>query len=239
MKLTLLQVVQRTLSAMEADNVNSISSTYESEAIARIAEEVYYELISRADWPSLESTVALQNSNKLTEPTTLVIPENVKFIKSLWYKNKELRYLEPEAFIRFITDRTVKSDAVPMELQGSGSEFLIPSDKDPEFFTILNNKFIVCDSLILTEGSTLFGSKAVSTGVSNPVFLYEDDFVPDLEETIFPVYLSMVRRAAFLFLKREASAHDERAVISGLGRILQDKNRLFRKKSKISYGRNK
>lgn len=236
MKLTLLQVVQRTLSAMNADNVNSISDTYESEAIARVAEEVYYELIAKADWPQLKSIIKLYSAPSTSERTTLVIPENVKHIKALWYKDKELKYVEPEDFIRMAKNTIATVDTVTVTLP-DGTDINVASNKDPEYFTIFNNKLVVANSLDTDDGYTLLSGYTSATCSITPGFDYRDDFVPEMEESFFPTYLSMVRRAAFVFFRREASMHDERVAIAGMGRLLRDKNRLIDKQTRPHYGR--
>jgi hypothetical protein len=52
MKMTLLEIVQSTLSSMDSDAVNNINDTIESTQVAEVAKEVYYELDDR-DWETL------------------------------------------------------------------------------------------------------------------------------------------------------------------------------------------
>lgn len=239
MKLTLLEIVQRVLSAMEADNVNSISATAESVAISKIAEEVYYDLLGTTDWPHLEKTGQLINSGLLSQPNLLHIPEDVKFIKELWYEGKELRFKEPEDFIRYVNGRNQEDEDYEVITTPSGAKLTINIKQDPVFFTIFNGTELVTDSYNSDTHQTLLGSESLFTGSFIPGFQSLDEFIPDLPTEVFPTYLSMVKRAAFLYLRREASPHDERTSVSGLGRILRDKYKLYRKENKISYGRKK
>lgn len=239
MKLTLLQIVQRVLSAMEADNVNSISDTAESLAISKTAEEVYYDLLATTDWPHLEQTGQLIGSSDSDFPNLLRLPRDVKYIKVLWYNNKILRYLEPEDFINYVNQRNENSTDLQYINTPLGARLLINTKKDPDFFTLFNSQEVITDSYNSDEGLTLIGSKSLFTGNVLPTFYAQDEFIPDLPTEVFSTYLAMVKRACFLYLRREASPHDERTAVAGLGRIMQDKYKLYRKQSKVSYGRNK
>lgn len=235
MKQTLLQIVQRVLSAMEADMVNSISDTAESTAVYKIAEEVFYDLVNTTDWPHLETTGSLISPSNSDFPNVLYIPEDVKYIKSLWYKDKILKYKEPEDFIQFVNERAVDT-SVRIETP-NGLVLSIDVNKEPEFFTIFDGVQVVTDSYNSAKEAVLVSSLSLFTGNKSPVFYTTDEFIPDLPTNVFPTYLAMVKRAAFLYLRREASPHDERVVVSGLGRIMRDKYKLYRKETKVSYGR--
>lgn len=238
-KKTLLEIVQYVLSAMEADNVNSISATVESVAIARVVEETFYELISQSDWPHLETTIPLDSSSDLSKPNFLKIPENVKHIKGLWYNDKPLKYMDPEKFINFTNERDLFLDDVVESLTDTGVRIKVVNSKDPTYFTVLNDKYIITDSFDITDGSVLYGSKAVALATTIPIFQMSDEFVPDLPENMVPTFLAMVKRSAFLYFRREPSNKDERAALAGWGRLLQEKSKLFGKQSRINYGRRK
>lgn len=221
---------------MGADNVNSIDGTEESTAVARIAEEVYYDLLATTDWPHLESTGKLTNSNEIEFPNLLRLPEDVKYIKALWYKNKLLTYKEPEEFIKYVNQRKEGGSTLPISTpDGAGLHIVI--NKDPEFFTLFNSTTVITDSYDEDEYPTLIGDFSLYTGNTLPVFQPVDDFVPDLPSEAFSTYLAMVKRAAFMYLRQEPSPHDERVAVAGLGRIMQDKYKLYRKETKINYGR--
>lgn len=237
MKLTLLQVVQSVLSAMEADSVNSISDTFESAAVTRVAEEVYYELINKSDWPRLEQMARLQGMSDNSSPTTLRVPENVKYVKAFWYDNKELIYKSPEDFIRYLNEQSIDPANQVLTALPNGIEFPVRNNTAPTYFTMFENSYIVTDSFDKVDGSTLHASRSYLTGNIIPTFYTDDAFVPDLEPGMFTTYLAMVKRASFLYLRREASPHDERVAIAGLGRLMQDKQKLYRLENKISYGR--
>lgn len=236
MHYTLLEIIQRVLSAMGADNVNSIDGTAESTAVARIAEEVYYDLLATTDWPHLESTGKLGSSNDMYFPNLLKLPKDVKYIKALWYKNKLLTYKEPEEFIKYVNQRQVGDNTYTVSTP-DGADLLIMDNKDPEFFTLFNSTDVITDSYDGEDYSTLIGDSSLYTGNTLPVFQPVDSFVPDLPSEAFSTYLAMVKRAAFMYLRQEPSPHDERVAVAGLGRIMQDKYKLYRKETKINYGR--
>ena len=239
MKYTLLEIVRRVLSAMEADVVNDISETFESLAIARVVEEVYFDLISRSDWPHLETTTGLASLSDSSKPNFLEIPEGIKYLKKIWYNNKELTYKRPEEFYPLMNSRKPGTYNTEEVQTPSGATIVVVNNKDPEFFTLINDTLIVTDSYDKDYAATLMGSLALAICNKAPTFIFDNDFIPDIPESMFVTYLAMVKRASFLYFKREPSSVDERAALSGLGRLLQDKNKLFRLENKISYGRKK
>lgn len=238
-KRTLLEIVQYVLSAMEADNVNSISETVESVAIARVAEETFFELISQSDWPHLETTAQMQSVSDNTKPNFLEVPENIKYIKGLWYNDKQLKYMDPEKFINFVNERDLSQDFIVESFTDTNVRLKVNNIDQPTYFTMFDDRYVITDSFPSDEGATLVGAKSYATVNVIPSFTQDDAFVPDLPTNMFSTYLAMVKRAAFLYFRREPSTKDERAAIAGWGRLLQNKSKLFGKESRINYGRRK
>lgn len=236
--MTLLQIVQNTLSAMEADNVNDISSSTESSAIARIAEEVYFELMAQGDWPFLQTVSKLTSISDSDYPNCLEIPSNIKSIKRVWYNNTELKYKTVEDFIEYTNQRDISSEnIVEINTIDSGIVTHIDTSKHPTYFTLLNDKYVITDSYYSVEDTTLVGSKSMISVTVIPTWTESNTFTPDMPDHMFPTYLAMVKRAAFLYLRREQSIKDERAALAGLGRLYVDPSRLFMNKPSINYGR--
>lgn len=224
---------------MEADNVNSISDTYESIGIAKVAEEVYYDLLSQADWPHTERAGKLEGLSNNEYPTHLRIPTDVRYIKALWYKGKALKYKEPEDFINYVNSRNLSVDSVVEVETIDGIPLKVVDNQEPTYFTIFSEEYVVTDSFNKEDGLTLLGDYAVFTGSFINRFESDDNFVPELPTNMFPTYLALVRRAAFMYFRREASPHDERAALAGMGRLFRDKYKLFGKENRVSYGRHK
>ena len=77
-KLTLLDMVQRTLSSMDSDTVNSFDDTIESEQVAYIVRDTYYDLINNIEIPEHRKLVTLTALGVTATPTHLKIPDGVK-----------------------------------------------------------------------------------------------------------------------------------------------------------------
>ena len=58
-KLTLLDIVQRTLSSMDSDAVDSYTDTVESEEVAYIVRDTYYDMITNLQVPEHRKLVTL------------------------------------------------------------------------------------------------------------------------------------------------------------------------------------
>src|SRR4051812_8412394 len=110
MKKTLLQLTQDILSDMDSDSVNSISDTVESQQVATIIKNCFFEMISNRNWPHLRKLIQLDSLGDVTKPNYLRIPEGMKemlFFKYDTHKLGETKttitevcYKEPEAFLR-------------------------------------------------------------------------------------------------------------------------------------------
>lgn len=236
-KLTLLKIVNNTLMALEATQVGSISDTLESTSVARIAEETFYEMITQGDWPHLNELTLMDSLGDSDRPNYLVIPDKVKEIKYIQYNGNNLRKVELEEFLKLSKSRDLLSDNVVQVQDFSGFDFNILNNSDPECYTILNDKYLVCDSFNILEGATLQSSKSVAETTYIPDWTEDDSFVPDLTDNMFPTYLALVKRAAFLYLRREQSPKDERMALSGMGRLYRQESKLNLKSGIKNYGR--
>ena len=65
------------LNDMDADNVNSINDTEDSEQAAIILRDSYFDIIDRRDWARNAELVQLENSGTSARPTHIAIPDNV------------------------------------------------------------------------------------------------------------------------------------------------------------------
>src|SRR5260221_14258513 len=81
---TLLTIVQNILSAMDADEVNSISDTTEARQVAQIVQNKYYDIVSRGYLPEHDQLFQLNPSLDVTRPTLMYIPDAVSQVR--WVK---------------------------------------------------------------------------------------------------------------------------------------------------------
>lgn len=235
--MNLLKITNSVLSAMEAETVSTIDESVESEAIVRIAEEVYYELITKTDWPHLTTATTLTSLSDNTKPNYLEIPTEVRNIKSLWYNGTELKYKSKEDFINFTNARDLSSDNVVEVTTYNGVSLKIVNDQDPVYFTIFEDKYVVTNSYDSVTETTIQGSNSTVVATVYADWTSTDSFVPALTDTMVPTYLAMVKKAAFLYLRREQSIKDEIESRAGLGRMFRDVSKLHNEQRVPNYGR--
>jgi hypothetical protein len=87
-KQTLLELVQDVLSAIDGDEVNSVSDTIEATQIAGLFKRSYYDLITEQDLPVNGVLRALEGVADPDRPTHMRIPENVESIEWIKYNIK-------------------------------------------------------------------------------------------------------------------------------------------------------
>jgi len=85
MKLTVLQMTQNILSALDSDEVNSIGDTSESLQVATILQTTFFNMVSRAGLPDQMQLFQLTPSNDGTKPVLMFKPANVDKIDWLKY----------------------------------------------------------------------------------------------------------------------------------------------------------
>lgn len=223
--------------ALGCNQVSDISESNESESVSKIAEECYFEMVSQGDWPHLEAIYQFDSLADSEKPNYLGIPDNISNIKSFKYNNKDIKYVSPEEFINISIARDNLSENIVEVEDYSGYIFKILTNKDPEYYTILLEKYIVCDSYNDDIDSVLQSSKTVSRCTKAPVWSSVNEFIPDLTDNMFPTYLSLVKRAAFLYIRREQSPKDERQAVAGMGRLYRKEFKLDLVNPIKNYGR--
>jgi hypothetical protein len=208
-KMTLLEMTQNILNAMESDAVASIDDTEESIMVAEMVKESYFLLCSQRDWPFLRTLSQLEGLADLDQPTTMRIPSTMNKVYWIKYNKKDVTYLPPKEFKDMIDRRNV--DAANVDANG----FI--TDRDPAYWTTYDDDYLVFDSLdVAAEATdTLHASKSVAYGVLVPSWTHEDSFIPTLPEKMFPTLLADAKGTAFLNLKQQGNAKEERRAQKG------------------------
>src|SRR5574341_1111413 len=88
MRYTLLEMVQLILSAMDSDEVNSISDTVESNQVALLLKSVFYDLATELRLPEHEALFELNASGDNAQPTLMTVPTEVVRVKTISYNNQ-------------------------------------------------------------------------------------------------------------------------------------------------------
>lgn len=219
MKNTLLEIVQDILNDLDSDEVNSIDDTIESQQVANIVKQCYFELIANRNWPHLRKLITLNSSVDPNKPTHLQIPENMKELVFFNYdvrkegdtrtKFQEVKYKYPDEFLRYVSSRNGDNDNVEEIVDWSGSRFYIYNDKAPLYWTSFDDRWIVCDAYDNQVDSTLQAHKTQVLAYLDPSWSHLDDAVPDLPSEAFPLLIEEAKSTASLVIKQVASQKAE------------------------------
>lgn len=242
MKKTLLEIVQNILSAMDSEDVNSISDSVEAEQVASIVEDTFYNIIATSNIPEHEELLKLTALSDSAYPTHFSYPSNLKHINCLWYKDDEgnyyeVKYEEPLNFITRVDGR--QEDYQEVTDKNGGTTLRIGNTKNPSVFTSFDDKYIVLDSFKTTTESTLQESKIRCYGSKYPVFERTDSHVPDLDANYFPYFMNEAKSMCMSLLKSGSDPKVEQAARRARNNMLGNKKHLpdTARSKRVNYGR--
>ena len=201
-KLTLLDMVQNILGAMESDKVSDISSTDESLSVAEVIKETYYDLIASRDWPFLRTYSTLTALGDSSNPTKMQFPDTVNKVFWLKYNKKDVSYLDPKEFRDTLDLRTELAGVV-----NSGGYIL---NADPQYWTTYDDTYVYFDGYNSSTDVTLQSSKSQAYMLIIPAWTLDNEFVPTLPEKMFPLILADAKSTCFLNFKQIAQSKEER-----------------------------
>ncbi len=222
MRYSLIQLTQRILESLDSDEVNTISDTTESLAVANIIKECYYEIISEIQPKETEGLFHLDSSGDNLKPTVMYLPESVSNIEWLKYNVgdtvldtnfRDLCYLDMEEFFTFSNGLDIDNDWVSSQVvQINSQDFNIKfrNDQSPSYWTSVDDRVILFDSYDSSYESTLTSSRTYGYGGLIPVFLMQDNFVPRLDPRQFQLLLNSAKAQASIELKQIVNEKAER-----------------------------
>lgn len=200
---------------MESDEINDISDTVESTAVALLIRSVYYDLAIDLSLPEHETLFELNASGSATQPTLMTVPTNVSRVHEIKYNIKEaaetyanysiLDYKKFDEFMEMQNGyRGWTSNVGQMTYTNNTESFEIMyrSDKMPQFYTTMDDVTLIFDSYDSTEDTTLQKSKTMCLGVVYPTFSLTNGFTPDLDPSQFSLLKNRAKVRAFAELKQ-------------------------------------
>ena len=218
-KMNLLEMVQEILSDINSDAVNSISDTVESEQVARHIRSTFRNLYNDRVWPHTGSLLRLSSMADSTRPTHMKLLDDVEEILWIKYDSREtvsdplkfrdVEYKTPEEFLTYVMSRDSSKDNAEVVIDIHGTPLIIHNDSHPTYWTMFDDEHVVFDSYMKTMDSVLVESKTQVFGYSEPEFLLENTFVPDIPLKLFPYFLSECKSVASLKIKEVFSQKDE------------------------------
>lgn len=218
MRKTLLELVQDILNDLDSDNVNSITDTIESEQVASIVRNCYFEMMGNRNWPHLKKLFQLEHSGTLERPNYLAIPVLLKEMEFFKYEVqrigekiqlRKIKFMNPDDFLEMISGRDSTADNIKTVTDFSGSKLLIYKDRAPTYWTTFDDYYIVTDSYDETVDDTLQKSKTQCLGWMHPTWTHVDTFIPDLPAEAFPALFAEAKSTAFIDIKQMANQKAE------------------------------
>ena len=227
-KMTVLELVQNILSAMDSDVVEATDETEEALQVKSIIVETYRELMARKDWNHLKLPVplsALDTTIDQDHPTTLLIPTNVMTVDTVRYDTRVevgdparwqvIKWKEPNDFLDTVLTRNSDADEVDVvDVVGSAAQIMVFNDRQPSFWTSFDDEHITFDAYDSDLGLFLPADRSVIYATIIPDFDVEDDaFVPELPARMFPLFLAECKKACFFYLKEANTPIDSQRAL--------------------------
>lgn len=212
MKMTLLEMVQDILNDMDSDEVNGIDDTIEAQQVAQIIKTCYFEMIGNRNWPHLRKLVQFEAALDLSKPNYLRLPERLKELVFLKYDVtkegiadkdfKELKFKEPDDFLRYVSSRRSSATNVTTVVDFSGVSLLVVNDTAPSYWTTFDDTYAVMDSYDSAVDDTLMKSKTQALAYIIPTWERTNESIPDLPIEAFPALLEEAKSTCFTSIKQ-------------------------------------
>lgn len=232
-KLSLLDMTQNILSALDSDPVNSIDDTVESVQVAEVIRECYYDLMSQREWPFLRKLTTLDGLGDTTNPTHMGISDTHNKVYWIKYNKKEVTYMSPDLFHNMIALRVPQTGVI------NNDGYVI--NADPTYWTSYDDQTIVFDGYNSAVDTTLQSSKSAVYVLTQAPWTHTDNYIPDIPEKVFPTLLAEAKATCFLNLKQQQNPREERRAQRGRVVMLNSvwKNNAGEAKynGKVDYGR--
>lgn len=231
---TVLEFVQNTLSSMDGDLVDSINDVFESEQIAELLRECYYNFINRQDWDFLKGPINPISAGDTASPTKFTLEQPVRYVEWLRYNIaetggdvdfKDMVELEPAEFLARYSS---SGDTKQYVTVGDQIGFYVNNDRAPSFYTTFNDVDLYFDSFDDSIDTTLISSKLFGKGVIRPDFQVQDTFIPTIPNHLEQLLQHELNSAAHLYFKQQASPYDERERLIQMGRARRNQSRTQR-----------
>ena len=188
-RLTLLQIVQRGLSAINADNVTDIGDTVESEQMVDIINTICDDLWDEFPWYHRRELSKLETGGGLEAHQMAIREEDTHLVSErIRYNEKDVYWTEPANMTRVLDGRDTAIDNV----DSNGAL----DDKDPTYWTTYDDNTITFDSY----DSSLTSSLSSVHVAKARALLTDGNDVPDFPDRLHSVIVWGVFEEAFALL---------------------------------------
>ena len=229
MKMTLLELTQACLRSIKGEEVNSISDTAESLAVADIIKESYYTLVSQKDYPELYTLFELDASGDSAKPTLMTLPSGIIGLEWIKYnkrlstdpndKYSDLIYLPLKTFLDFNhminTSESNTGSFTLTTVNNSSITFYYRNDIAPTYYTSFDDFNLVFDSYDSVVNTTLVKDKTQCFGLKEDTWSNIDSFTPLLDSQQFITLLNKAKAMTWLELRQTQNPIAERTARKG------------------------
>jgi len=237
-KQTLLQMTQNILSALDSDEITTITDTAEATQVVRVLNEVYDQMIANHMVPEHKELIQITSAGA-TAKVFMLIPAQVKKLNWIDYNKvesgdtvnrfSEVGYKSPAEFRRILTARdNTDTNIVSATDPNSGIALdMIRNDAAPTWWTSFDDQYICFDSYdAAVDASGLVGSKTLCWADVYPNDWTDDDtFIPDLDDNQFPFLLAEAKSVCFINLKQAPNSKAEQLAKRSRAMLQNDKYR--------------
>jgi hypothetical protein len=216
MSQTLLDVVQGILSKIDSDAVNDIGDTVESDQIADIVKQTYYDIIDEYELPGQRVLGTLEGLGDIERPNLLQIPEDTQALLNWQYDARlndqdPLRYIPmeyrlPVDFLKTVNQRNSLDTVTYKVVQVNPDvKIIVDITAAPRYWTSFDDRIIVTDNVDLTIDTTLQASKTQAWMEKRWVFHKESDFVINLPQNLESLLYRTAENEAYAVYKQSVN----------------------------------
>lgn len=214
-----LQIVQLILSAMDSDEVNSITDTPEAAQVSLMAQSVFYDICVDLNLPSQHRIFQLTPSGDVAKPVLMTVPASpIRKIDWIKYDNIDTTLGETTANYVDCTFVTLEDfmarqqgyrlntqNVGEMQFTSNGQTFktMYQSNQFPLYFTSFDDHTFIFDSYRSDIDTTLQQSKTMASGYIYQTYTLSDTFTPPLEPDQFSYFINKLKLRAFNELKQQ------------------------------------
>lgn len=213
---TLLEMTQEILEQMQSDEVDSITDTAESTAVAGVIRRTYWDLFGPQDAPEHYSLFQLDETSAST-PTLMTIPTNCMKVEWVKYNVETVSdtddrfvYIDFVPIDSFINDMhglvessdTVSTFSYTFHGSSDASKIFYRSDTRPYTYTTPDDISVLFNSIDTDVDTYLTAAKTLCYGLLDPTFTFTDGFTPDLDARSFSMLFNEAKSQCFIDLKQ-------------------------------------
>lgn len=219
MKYSLLDMVQEILNDMDGDEVNSIDDTVEATQVASIVKSTYFAMMSSRNWPHLRKSIQLIPTTNLAQPTHMYVKEDIKELDFINYDTRktgetrakylEMKWREPEDFLRITNAYNIDADNVQSVVDDSQLDLQVMNDRAPTLYTSFDDKTLIFNAYDSERESNIQSTFVQSMAYIMPSWTGGDDFIPDLPDEAFSALIEETKSRASLKLRQIADNKSE------------------------------